>query len=73
MPELKQITVRLPPDLEAFWERKKSEIKRQNILSGKEGAVSNTMMFQALVNFWRSTTDIDDDSSYKSGNQSPEI
>ena len=71
MAELKQITVRLTPDLEAFWERKKVELRRQDQLSGKEDTVSNTTVFQGLVAFWRAL-DIDDEKSHKSSNQSQE-
>jgi len=71
MSELKQMTVRLTPDLEAFWERKKSEIKRQERMSGSEESVSNTTVFQGLVAFWRAL-DIENESSYKNSNQSQE-
>jgi len=71
MSELKQMTVRLTPDLEAFWERKKAEIKRQERMSGSEESVSNTTVFQGLVAFWRAL-DIENESSYKNSNQSQE-
>lgn len=47
---MKQITVKLPESLYAFWERKKAELKRQ---SKDEDEVTNAMMFESLVAFWK--------------------
>ena len=43
---MKQITVKLPSDLSAFWERKKSQLKR-NV--NDDSVVTNSALFQALV------------------------
>ena len=53
MPETRQITVRLTPDLELFWERKKRELQREWLAKGNENPVSNSSVFQGLVAFWR--------------------
>ena len=47
---MKQITVKLPSDLGAFWERKKSQLKR-NV--NDDSVVTNSALFQALVAFWK--------------------
>ena len=47
---MKQITVKMPHDLAAFWERKKAQLKRQ---AGDEAIVTNAAVFQALVAFWK--------------------
>lgn len=47
---MKQITVKLPSDLSAFWERKKSQLKR-NV--SDDSVVTNSALFQALVAFWK--------------------
>ena len=53
---MKQLTVKLPHDLHAFWERKKAQLKR-NVKD--ETIVSNANVFQALVAFWKA---VDTDS-----------
>ena len=47
---MKQITVKLPDSLYAFWERKKEELKRQ---AKKDEDVTNAVMFESLVAFWK--------------------
>ena len=47
-----QMTVRLKGRQGAFWERKKKEMKRMAVLDGKEAAVSNSLVFQGLVELW---------------------
>ena len=47
---MKQITVKLPDSLYAFWERKKKELKRQ---SKNEDEVTNALMFESLVALWK--------------------
>ena len=47
---MKHITVKMPSDLCAFWERKKTELKRQ---VKDETVVTNNYMFQAMVSFWK--------------------
>lgn len=35
-----------------FWERKKRELARMDLLQGKEDTITNTTMFQAMVGLW---------------------
>lgn len=35
-----------------FWERKKRELAQMDILQGKEETITNTTMFQAMVDLW---------------------
>ena len=49
----KTITVDMPADLGAFWERKLSEMRRRNREEGVERKVSSSSMFRGLVAFWR--------------------
>ena len=47
-----QFPVRLKPAQAAFWERKKKELARMGELQGSESTISNSTMFQALVELW---------------------
>lgn len=47
-----QFPVRLKPAQAAFWERKKKELARMPELQGKESRISNSTMFQGLVELW---------------------
>lgn len=47
-----QFPVRLKPAQAAFWERKKKELARMVELEGKETKISNSTMFQGLVELW---------------------
>jgi len=51
-PDTLQMTVRLKGRQAAFWERKKKELRRMQILSGKEDVLSNSTMVQGLVELW---------------------
>ena len=55
------MTVKVPSDLSAFWERKKSQLKRQ---VKDESVVTNNYMFQAMVAFWKAmdTGSLEDDN-----------
>ena len=59
------MTVKVPSDLAAFWERKKSQLKRQ---VKDESIVTNTYMFQAMVSFWKAmdTGDLENDDAISS-------
>ena len=47
---MKQLLVKMPADLNAFWDRKKAQLKRQ---VKDETVVTNSYMFQAMVSFWK--------------------
>lgn len=47
---MKHILMKLPDDLNAFWDRKKAQLKRQ---VKDETVVTNSYMFQAMVSFWK--------------------
>tara|TARA_Y100000114_G_C11754326_1_gene326054 strand:+ start:100 stop:264 length:165 start_codon:yes stop_codon:yes gene_type:complete len=47
---MKQISVKLPDSLNAFWERKKEELKRR---TNDDSIVTNSAMFESLVAFWK--------------------
>lgn len=47
---MKQMTVKIPSDLSAFWERKKAQLKRQ---VKDDSVVTNNTMFRALISFWK--------------------
>ena len=52
MSDTTQFPVRLKPAQLAFWERKKKELARMKELQGNEKTISNSTMFQALVELW---------------------
>jgi hypothetical protein len=62
---MKHILMKLPDDLNAFWDRKKSQLKRQ---VKDETVVTNSYMFQAMVSFWKAmdTDSLEDTDAVRS-------
>lgn len=62
---MKHILMKLPDDLNAFWDRKKAQLKRQ---VKDETVVTNSYMFQAMVSFWKAmdTDSLEDTDAVRS-------